>query len=115
MEDGEMVLLEADDRIGWTYSGDVGIISYNLKNRYDIHFREIVNNEHPVVGNSYGFTIFPFPIVFSIGVSIKTCIYNTGVPGKIFHIHIYVLIYNLKITYFWKKSRNIVCYFDFYE
>ena len=60
----------AGDRIGWTYEGSTGIISFQYVEEHKTYFRKVENTDYPIVQNTYTFDNIHLPSIFSVAVQI---------------------------------------------
>ena len=78
----------ATDRIGWTYEGNIGTISFSYVDHKTL-FRKVENQNFPTVGAAYTFDNVHLPSIFSVGVVIDTCKYacveNSNVHSKCYY------------------------------
>ena len=58
----------AGDRIGWTYEGEFGVISFDYVQGHKTYYAEVSTVGLPDVGSTVVFQSIPLPAVFSIAV-----------------------------------------------
>ena len=65
-------MLSENDRIGWSFPGDMGIISFDYLYGQHVKFFHIADIGDIVVEETYEFAGFVMPAKFSVAVQVDT-------------------------------------------